>query len=205
MTNEQRFERLERELELARRRSRHWILGLGLGAGLLVLPTISAGLTGAAPGRATAMQNGDKIVRANEFVLEDDQGRVRARLTVSGPTAELILFDENGLLGAALEADQGNSALFLTHPHKAGAIRMQVVGDRASMTLSGGGAEQPSARADLTVASKSAALSLHDDSGRVRAILGRVETTTAEGQPVSYPESSLLLLGPDGKVTWKAP
>ena len=49
------------------------------------------------------------------------------------------------------------------------------------------------------------ALYLLDQNGGIRAALGAGATTTPDGKTTSYPESSLLLFGPDGTVIWRVP
>jgi hypothetical protein len=86
MTIEERLDTLEQELSQTKRRSRWLSVAFMLAmAGLVTLWTMQA------QGQAT------KVLRANAFILEDENGKERGRLhhTVMGPALELN--DENGL------------------------------------------------------------------------------------------------------------
>jgi hypothetical protein len=52
-------------------------------------------------------------VRANRFVLEDENGKLRAMLNVTKEGAALVLFDEKGDLRATLGALKGGPGLDL--------------------------------------------------------------------------------------------
>jgi hypothetical protein len=60
-------------------------------------------------------------------------------------------------------------------------------------------------RANLLVGKDGPALNLSDETGTIRSLLGGTRTITAGGTIVPYPESSLILFKPDGKVLWQAP
>lgn len=80
MDIEVRLERLERELARAKRRNRHILVFALVAAGVAVV----AAAWIATPGKVLA-ENGAKaptVVRASEFILEDADGKVRARLRV---------------------------------------------------------------------------------------------------------------------------
>jgi len=47
-------------------------------------------------------------------------------------------------------------------------------------------------------------LSLFDDKGVGRAVLGGGRTVFPDGRQIRYPESSLMLFGPDGNGLWQA-
>jgi len=65
--------------------------------------------------------------------------------------------------------------------------------------------ENGKARAGLGVGKAGPSMALSDADGKTRAVMGKTATETTEGKTISYPESSLLLYGPDGKVLWQAP
>jgi hypothetical protein len=60
-------------------------------------------------------------------------------------------------------------------------------------------------RADLFLSEMGPRLSLYDAKGTGRATLGISGTETSDGKTTAYPESSLLLFGPDSTVLWAAP
>jgi len=45
---------------------------------------------------------------------------------------------------------------------------------------------------------------LSDENGKDRFLAGKARTVTPDGKIIEYPESSLILFGPDGKVIWSA-
>jgi hypothetical protein len=65
--------------------------------------------------------------------------------------------------------------------------------------------ENDNERTVLVVLKEGPALMLLDENGKTRALLGTGQIMTPDGKVVSYPESSLILFGPDGKVLWSAP
>ena len=48
-------------------------------------------------------------------------------------------------------------------------------------------------------------LVLSDATGQDRAVLGTGAAETPDGKTITYPESTLMLFGPDEKALWKAP
>jgi hypothetical protein len=60
-------------------------------------------------------------------------------------------------------------------------------------------------RAVLCVEEYGPLLYLIDEKGTNRAWLGASQTKTPDGKSTIYPESSLLLFGPDSHVIWSAP
>jgi hypothetical protein len=59
-------------------------------------------------------------------------------------------------------------------------------------------------RAGLGVSKDGPTLILIDENGKGRATVGVTQTTTPDGRTTTYPESSLLLFGSDGKIIWQA-
>lgn len=59
-------------------------------------------------------------------------------------------------------------------------------------------------RALLSAGDSGPALELFDKEGELRAVLGTAESETTDGKKILWPESSLLLFGPDGKLRWSA-
>lgn len=114
------------------------------------------------------------------FRLVDDQDQPIAALGASNDGSMFSLFDKDGQLGAGFGfADSGPDLRLFDAEGKA----------RASLTLRVG---EP-------------ALRLYDSEGRVRASVGASTTESQDGKQTRWPESSLLLFGPDGKLRWWAP
>ena len=57
---------------------------------------------------------GAKVMRANQFILEDEDGTVRAALTVDTDGPQLILCDGTGVIRARLTVDDDGPQLRLT-------------------------------------------------------------------------------------------
>ena len=93
MTTDQRIENLEKGLASARRLNRWLLAAVGLAAAVFGVVWIgaAAGCNGQTPGGRVAT-----VIRAGQFVLEDENGKTRATLalTVDGPM--LGLTDETG-------------------------------------------------------------------------------------------------------------
>jgi hypothetical protein len=139
---------------------------------------IVAWLTGCVAGREKPTAMG---LRARGFVLEDANGKARAGLGFFlGGSPRLTLTDEYGKTRAWLLENQNSTTLLLADPN---------------------GKE----RAELRVDNDGPALILKDAEGNVRAIFGVSQTRTPDGRTTKYPESSMILFGPDGKVIWLAP
>lgn len=197
MTIDERINMLERELARTRRHQRWTALAIVLVIGASAL----LGFVGVSGGDATATQPNDnsKVVRARMFVVEDENGKVRAKLGLDDGWAKgivaLQLLDEDealrfGAYGSSLLG--GSLSLFDKH----GKTRAQMSGDdetgpefnlfddegkaRARLYLFDG-------RPSLEMSSKNGTLlagaykdglgphlGLMDSEGTVRAVLGAV-------------------------------
>jgi len=113
MTTEERLETLERELARAKRGNRRMVLaGAGLLLGLFALLVAGRSITGVAQGQEKAADK--KVIRANEFVLLDEQGRERGRLAVLKDGPWLSLYDEKGIPRIMLTMTNDGPRLFLS-------------------------------------------------------------------------------------------
>jgi hypothetical protein len=65
--------------------------------------------------------------------------------------------------------------------------------------------ERGTIRAGLVSSKDGPTLGLTDEKGTLRASLGESKINMPDGKTITYPESSLLLFGPDGKGLWHAP
>ena len=215
MSTEERLEMLERQMSAAKRRNRWMLAGLGLCLGIALVawalgPTVAtAQPAGAAP----------KVVRANQFILEDERGRIRAMLAVTKDGPVLTLSDEKGkdraILGVlktglrlSLSDEKGQMRAILAvlkhgpmfHLYdEEGKTRaaLAMTSDEPSLSLSD---EKGKTRAALGVTKSGARLSLSDEKGQMRAWMGMIDVPG-----IRSPGSSLLLFAPDGKMIWKAP
>jgi hypothetical protein len=111
MESEKRLEELERELFAEKRRTR-WVLAAVLvgvvGVGLaLTWGTIRP------TAQTQGANSGPKVIRATQFILEDETGKDRAMLVVSKDGPGLTLYDENGQTRAVLSADKDGPVLAL--------------------------------------------------------------------------------------------
>lgn len=112
MTTEERLEKLECELARAKRGNRRMFLaGTGLLLGLFALLMASWSMTGVAQGQEE--QPDKKVIRANVFILEDQNGKLCAVLAVDKAGPALVLYDQNGKPRVGLTAFKGGPALIL--------------------------------------------------------------------------------------------
>ena len=64
--------------------------------------------------QAPAPDSAQKVVRANEFVLEDENGKMQASLSVIKEATILVLLDHNGKVRVSLSVDKDGPGLFLS-------------------------------------------------------------------------------------------
>ena len=162
MTTDERIENLEKGLASARRLNRWLLAAVGLALGVWILAGTLGPATAAAPGSGGAV----KEVRANRFVVEDENGNVRASLGMvketvqsevpgvvySGPRLEL--FAENGKVRARLDVTTCN----LGRPKDEPRLTLFDDNDKTRVTLASINTVGPT-------------LSLHDAAGHIRATL----------------------------------
>lgn len=116
MTTDERLDKLEKELARAKRRNRRLLAVVGLAMGVVALVWIVGLVGGKAPVRtfSDALRESSAagtVIRANQFVLEDQNGKSRAGLGVAEGSAGLVLTDEDGHLCASLVAGKGGPEL----------------------------------------------------------------------------------------------
>jgi hypothetical protein len=209
MTVEERINRLESEILRARLRARFFTAVAAIG---IVLAYLSS--------NSSAQAQAPRELRASAFILEDAQGRVRARLeAVKGTNPVLNLYDEQNVLRATFGIADGRPSIFLVGANRTGAISMAVMENGPTMVVgSPGGSTMLGPRSDgpgplmqmldnngivrvaVGLGQDGAGLSFADARGQGRVALGATRTSSADGRTTLYPESSLLLFGPDGRI-----
>jgi hypothetical protein len=267
MTTEERIENLEKGLASARRLNRWLLAAVGLALGVWILAGTFGPATAAAPAGGAAVRE----VRANRFVVEDENGKARAVLAVhkespvidgmpsipqgstsldlfdekgkvrismtvtergtglfgglfgrstglhlldenGKPRVELgalrddpgmYLYDETGRTRASLLTTKDGPRLTLSDEKGKGRVELGALRDAPALLLFDGAGDR--SRAMLSVGAAGAVLGLFDGAGKARASLGATPTKTPQGTTITYPESSLSLFDPDGKVIWHAP
>jgi len=149
---------------------------------------------------------GDKIATLGVIKdgpwLELQDKRANALITVSREELVLRMRDEKGITRARLHTGKTNTSLDLCDERGNPRAFLQVGKDGPALGLMD---ENEKMRAVLTGYEPVVGLAILDAKGKPRAVLGKSETVTPDEKKVIYPESSLLLFGPDGKVLWQAP
>ncbi|MFC1528727.1 hypothetical protein ACFL5B_02335 [Candidatus Latescibacterota bacterium] len=159
MTIEERFEKLEHKLARAQFINRLLaVLGIGVFLGMWFF----------APGTLTAQNKVQDEVRAKKFVLEDENGKIRAGLTVTeyGPT--LVMSDDNSKLRAWLSVNKDESRFTLYDENGKRRTMLATTGDCASFTLFD---ENDMHRVGLSVNEYGPGLALSDENGKRRVML----------------------------------
>jgi hypothetical protein len=219
MTIEDRLENMERELGLVKRRNR-WLLGaILLVAGGLIVPAVfeTTVFRAWAQGSGTA-----KEIRARSIFIEDENGTARVALSAGKDLSGLMLWDENGKLRAGLSTtkdgprlelfdENGNTSAKLAAltdglglwlwDQKKGCAVLGKTKDGTLLSLCDGNGKP---RAGLSTTKDGPSLELYDENGNGRFMAGIITMISPEGKTVAYPESSLILFGPDGKIIWSA-
>lgn len=85
-----RLEQLEWDLRVEKRRTRGLLVVVGLAAVGMVFAWTWATTT------ASAQAQGPKVIRANQFVLDDEKGRPRVWLFVDKNGPRMTMLNENG-------------------------------------------------------------------------------------------------------------
>lgn len=186
---EARLERLERQLGVETRRNR-WLLAAmaSVAVGAVLTWTV---MTTTPTAQAQGANINPKVIRATQFVLEDENGKSRAALRVidGGPT--LVLGDEKGTVRAALALTRGGPGLSLYD---------ETGKDRVALALTTGGPglslydQNGKDRATLSVTMGGPTLVVSDENGTDRATL-----SVSRGGP------RVSLFDENGKPIWTQP
>jgi hypothetical protein len=187
MTIEERLASLERELARAKRRNRWLLAAVGLAVAICAIAWAVMG--GAQAVHAEGVAEGKKVIRANAFILEDDNGKPRAALLAGKDGPALTMFDAGRKSGAVLDvtADGPGLALFAAGKPRAG-LRVGEDGPTLSLRDQNG---VPLAL--FSVSKEGTALNLYDGSK------SRVMLMALKDGP------TLILSDEIRKVIWKAP
>ena len=198
MTTEERLGRLEQELARAKRLNRRLLALIGSALVLFVITWAATHAT--RPAQAQDAANAQKVIRANSFIVEDENGKPRATLGMNDGVAMLALYDENGKTRVTLDA---KPALNLTGGNGRLLASLLSSEDGPAFLLfdqagNGSGVQ-------LRAAKVGPSMNLSDENGRIRAVVGNASTISEEGRTTPYPTSSVILLGTEGNVIWQAP
>jgi hypothetical protein len=242
MSLEERMANLELQLGRIKRRNR-WLLGTVLFVtGALAVPSAFE----ATALRARAQKAGTaNEIRANNIILEDENGitqillhagkdgpalfmadendmpRIAMRLSKNGPDLSLLneaaqpiavlnltqkgpglsLYDENGSPIAKLAALNGEPMLSLGGKTGQPRAWLRVSEDGPVLVMHD---EKGNPRAGLSVGEDGPRLLLSDVNGKFRFWAGTASLVSSDGKRIEYPESSLILFGPNGKTIWSA-
>ncbi len=182
---EARLERLERDLRTEKRRNR-WLLAAG---GLAAVGCFLAWIVGNTA--TTAQAQGPKVIRANQFVLEDETGTTRAMLTVDKAGAGLFLSDENGKFRVHLIADKDRAGLILSDENDNPRVGLAMDKDGPRLCLDD---QNGKCRAALHMTKDGPRFRLLDENEKHRV-----------GLAVSKYGPGLVLSDESGKTIWSQP
>lgn len=205
MTTEERLEKLEHELKetkaglTAVKCRNRWMLG---GGTLLILGCLTIAAT---PG-------GNRTIRANGFVVEDENGKCRAMISATQSSAALMLFDGNGKVRAQMNVTTNGPGLFMTDERDKLRAQINVGKDGPGLCMTD---ENEKARIGMDVSFGVAGLCMTDENGkaRVEASVSNVDKgrgvdgldglRTFMHDMTDGPE--IVMRDAKGKTIWKAP
>ncbi|MFH1023792.1 MAG: hypothetical protein V1809_10450 [Planctomycetota bacterium] len=167
MTMEQRLENMERQLARMRRFN-CWLL---VAVGMVVGGWLALGVGDLRPSTAQAAEGDgkvEKVIRANKFVVEDENGKDRVMLGVIKGGPRLCLLDENSEPRAMLFINKVGSGLTLSDENDKERVRIIAIKDGSELLLVD---ENGKIRSALVAFKDRSALSLRDENGKTRAIL----------------------------------
>ena len=155
MTTDERFEKMEGQL--ARMRWFNYcliciVLALGV---WFIWKTFG-------PEKALARFSG-KVIRANSFIVEDENGKPRASLSVLKGGPALLLNDENGKLSALLEVIKEGPRLWMHDENGKARVMLLLAKEGAGLSLSD---ENGMTRAGLHMGKDGPKLVLYDENGK---------------------------------------
>jgi hypothetical protein len=182
MTTDERIEKMESQLAHVR-----WFNHILIACIVLSLVVLLIWKT-FCPEQAWAQSNG-KVIRANSFVLEDENGKMRATLAMTENGPMFSLSDENSKTRAALRVAKDIPSLSLHDVDGKERASLMVGKLGPYLTLYD---ENDKLRADLSVGRDSSSLSLSDENGKERVVLGM------------FDEPDLVPFDENGELIWAA-
>ena len=184
---------------------------------LMLLLALTAGLAGGllathfsatAPALAANTPEAQKVISAEEFRLIDKEGRILSTWGMYAGGPGIVLFNKNGQFRAVFSLTSPEEGPVLTFADKNGVHRATVgLGAKRQpyLTLRDVAGKE---RISLSLDDKGDPfLVFYDQGENERAVLGTTNLTKIKrtGTIEKDTISSIVLLGKDGEVTWKAP
>jgi len=184
MTTDERMEKMEGQLARVRWFNRCLIACIVLSLGVWFISKTFG------PETVWAQSSG-KVIRANRFIVEDENGNLRAVLEAYKEGASLMMCDENGKPRAALAVfKEGPKMVMLDENGKSRAVqKVDKVGPDLAMCDENG---KP--RAALMVVNNEPSLALFEENGNLRAMLA-----------VSKDGPGLVMFDENKKPIWSEP
>ncbi|HSY93157.1 MAG TPA: hypothetical protein VK812_17475 [Candidatus Binatus sp.] len=178
-----------------------------ISAVLLVLSIVALLLLGAS-------QAARRTVTASEFLLQDDQGHTRARLSVDSKDVALVFLGESGqkqmsLKGSNDQLGRGHAALALGEGAVSARYTLAGTDKEDWATISDGGlflAGKDTTRIVLSASGPtSPSIEVADSLGFASEIGVTSTTDSPTGKTHKSSAASLVLIGKDQSVLWTAP
>lgn len=174
LSSAERIERLEQELADVKRGYRRVLTTVGAGAVAAVL--LAWSWNGSLAPDGTERKDGaQEVVRAGEFVVEGDDGEVKARLgEAAGDGAGLLkLNDAQGNVRIGLGETEGGHVLHFYNKQSPSAQIALGLSDAGPLLLLAD--ESGQRRVELSMTKSGAGLNVFDDAGEKRAALGSMK------------------------------
>lgn len=192
--SDREFEALRQRVDTLERQNRR-LRGISLVALLILLPLLLA---------AASPSSRAFVVKVNGLILVDAQGKKRAELYVDDRRTGLDFFDRNGDLLASLGAGQQGAGLSFWAPWEGAQPRARVAWNEDGSELTLYSSDQQNSVVFST--SNQGPNLLLADKDSFRSSLGRISLVAAEsGERENTSAASVVLLGKDGEVLWRAP
>jgi hypothetical protein len=189
ISTEERLEKLERNLTRAKRDNRRMIVvGVGIVLGALALLVVWGSPVSVAQAQENAADK--KVIRAQEFVLVDEQDKPRAMLTISEDEPAMSLHDDRGEIRAMLGVTKDRSFLRLYDERGEPRAGMDVAEDGPRLKLFD---EQGNGHTVLIVDKDGPSLIMYDEKGEGGAMLTVLKV------------GSRLVMFEQGEIIWRAP
>jgi len=153
---------------------------------------------------APAAPAGPRTVEAENFILKDSNGRVRAELTMNGAGPSFKLRDASGSALMTLSLNDGapnGPLVLLSDPQHHASLAMSVLeGAGSQLSLTG---ERPDIQARVGVSPDGTTFEISDKDGFATSIGSGIYTKGTQVKKTSA--ASLALFGKDRKLLWSAP